>query len=67
MKELARSYLIITKDVARVMNRIKALYRSWGIPRVGNEVYAQVTASSRRGDFSLDIPFYRISKVIPFY
>src|SRR5215468_1096111 len=40
MKELARSYLTITKDVTRVMNRIKALYRSWGIPCVGNEVYA---------------------------
>src|SRR5215472_17614389 len=40
MKELARSFLTITKDVTRVMNRIKALYRSWGIPCVGNEVYA---------------------------
>jgi transposase len=40
MKELARSYLTITKDVTRVMNRIKALYRSWGIPCIGNEVYA---------------------------
>src|SRR5215469_7501451 len=39
-KELGRSYLTITKDVTRVMNRIKALYRSWGIPCVGNEVYA---------------------------
>jgi hypothetical protein len=40
VKELARSYLTITKDVTRVMNRIKALYRSWGISCVGNEVYA---------------------------
>jgi len=40
MKELARSYLTITKDVTRVMNRVKALYRSWAIPCVGNEVYA---------------------------
>ena len=40
MKELARSYLTITKDVTRVMNRLKALYRSWGIPCAGNEVYA---------------------------
>ena len=29
LKELGRSYLTITKDVTRVMNRIKALYRSW--------------------------------------
>jgi len=29
LKELGRSYLTITKDATRVMNRIKALYRSW--------------------------------------
>jgi len=40
MRELARSYLTITKDVTRVMNRVKALYRSWAIPCVGTEVYA---------------------------
>src|SRR6516164_4745186 len=40
MKELARSYLTITKDLVRVMNRLKALYRSWGIPCAGTEVYA---------------------------
>jgi hypothetical protein len=40
MKELARSYLTITKDLTRVMNRLKAWYRSWDIPCAGNEVYA---------------------------
>ena len=40
LKELGRSYLTITKDVTRVMNRIKALYRSWAIPCSGNSVYA---------------------------
>ncbi len=40
LKELARTYLTITKDLTRVMNRLKALYRSWGIPCAGNEVYA---------------------------
>jgi transposase len=40
LKELARSYLTITKDLTRIMNRLKALYRSWGIPCAGNEVYA---------------------------
>jgi len=40
LKELGRSYLTITKDVTRVMNRIKALYRSWGIPCTGTSVYA---------------------------
>jgi transposase len=40
LRELARSYLTITKDLTRVMNRLKALYRSWGIGCAGNEVYA---------------------------
>jgi hypothetical protein len=40
LKELERSYLTITKDVTRVMNRIQALYRSWGIPCSGTHVYA---------------------------
>jgi transposase len=40
LKELGRSYLTITKDVTRVMNRIKALYRSWAIPCSGTSVYA---------------------------
>ena len=39
LKELARSYGTITKDLTRVMNRIKALYRSWGIPCSGSSVY----------------------------
>lgn len=40
LKELARSYLTINKDLTRVMNRVKALYRSWGIPCSGTSVYA---------------------------
>ena len=40
LKELARSYLTITKDLGRVMSRLKALYRSWGIPCTGTQVYA---------------------------
>lgn len=39
MKELARAYLTISKDLARVMNRVKAIYRSWGIPCAGKSVY----------------------------
>src|SRR5208283_125887 len=35
LKELARSYLTLTKDLTRVMNRVKALYRSWGIACAG--------------------------------
>src|SRR3989449_11247955 len=40
LKELCRSYLTISKDLTRVMNRIKALYRSWAIPCGGTSVYA---------------------------
>ena len=39
LRELARSYLTIVKDVSRVMNRLKALYRSWAIPCAGRDVY----------------------------
>ena len=39
LKELSRSYLTISKDLGRVMNRIKALYRSWAIPCAGTQVY----------------------------
>ena len=40
LKELSRSYLTISKDLTRVMNRIKALYRGWAIPCAGTQVYA---------------------------
>jgi transposase len=40
LKELARSYLAISKDVGRVMSRLKAIYRSWGIPCAGKQIYA---------------------------
>ncbi len=40
LKELARSYLTITKDLTSVMNRLKALYRSRAIPCAGKLVYA---------------------------
>jgi len=41
LKELVRSYLTITKDLARVKSRVKAIYRSWAIPCTGKQVYAQ--------------------------
>ena len=34
------SHLAITQDLTRVMNRLKALYRSWAIPCAGERVYA---------------------------
>jgi transposase len=39
LRELARSYLTLVKDLSRVMNRLKALYRSWAIPCAGRDVY----------------------------
>src|SRR3974390_3024637 len=32
LRELARSHLSLTRDLTRVMARLKAIYRSWGIP-----------------------------------
>src|ERR1035438_5677659 len=40
LRELARSYQTISKDLTRVMNRLKALYRGWGIACAGTQVYA---------------------------
>src|SRR5205823_8106216 len=40
LKELSRTYLTISKDLVRGMNRLKALYRSWGISCSGTSVYA---------------------------
>src|SRR2546429_8058223 len=39
LRELARSYLTIVKDLTRVMSRMKALYRSWAIPCAGRDLY----------------------------
>ena len=39
LRELARSYLTTVKDLTRVMSRLKAVYRSWGIPCGGRDVY----------------------------
>src|SRR5579875_2192049 len=39
LREMCRSYLTLSKDLQRVMCRLKALYRSWGIPCAGQQVY----------------------------
>jgi transposase len=41
LRELARSYEVVSKDTRRVMNRLKALYRGWGIPCRGIQVYGR--------------------------
>src|ERR1700733_5219043 len=41
LRELTRSYQVISKDLNRVMNRLKALYRGWGIPCTGTQVYSR--------------------------
>jgi transposase len=40
LQELSRSYLALVQDSTRVMNRIKALYRSRGIACAGKAVYS---------------------------
>jgi transposase len=39
LRDLAHGYLATLSDSIRVMNRIKALYRSWSIRCVGRDVY----------------------------
>jgi transposase len=41
LKEVGRSYLALTKDSTRVMNRIKSVYRSWAIACAGTSVYSR--------------------------
>jgi len=41
LKELGRSYLTLTQDTTRVMNRIKSVYRSWALPCAGTSVYTR--------------------------
>ena len=38
-RDLAHGYLATVSDSTRVMNRIKAVYRSWAIPCGGRDVY----------------------------
>jgi len=41
LKELSRSYLTLVHDGTRVMNRLKAIYRSQGIHGAGQRVYSR--------------------------
>jgi transposase len=41
LRELAHSYEVVSKDLRRVMNRIKAICRSWGIACAGAQVYTR--------------------------
>jgi len=41
LRELTRSYPTSRTDLIRVMTRVKAIYRSWGIPWRGEQVYAE--------------------------
>jgi hypothetical protein len=47
VKELARSYLTISKDLTRVMSRLKAIYRSWAIPCASKQVIRTLPAYAR--------------------
>jgi len=52
LKELVRTYLTVTKDLARVMTRVKAIYRSWAIPCSGKQVYARCHRAEWLGKIS---------------
>jgi hypothetical protein len=58
LRELGRSYQTISKDLTRVMNRLKALYRGWGIPCAGTQVLLCIPKTLpyyRFGIFELDL------------
>jgi len=52
LRELRRSYLTVTKDLTRVTNRLKALYRSWAIPCAGEKVYSRRRMSREISDIA---------------
>ena len=39
LREAARTYTMVTRDVARVKNRLKSFYRSRGVPCAGSAIY----------------------------
>ena len=63
LRERGRSYLTIPQDVTRVRNRIKARYRSWGIPCRGTHVYAP----RQRAEWLAKIvePGRRMTRILP--
>ena len=63
LKELVRSYLTVTKDVVRVMTRVKAIYRSWAIPCSGKQVYA----ARHRGEWLAKIHHPGVRRRAEFY
>ena len=46
LKEVGRSYLTVPKDVTRVMNRIKSVYRSWAILLRGVGLFRSVRVTT---------------------
>ena len=63
LKELVRSYLTITKDLSRVMTRVKAIYRSWAIPCTGKQVYGRC----HRGEWLAKISELGVRRRAEFY
>ena len=47
LREQARAYAMLTRDVARVKSRIKAFYRSRGVPCAGEAVYRSAERAKR--------------------
>ena len=47
LREQARAYAMVTRDVARVKSRIKAFYRSRGVPCTGEAVYRPAERTKR--------------------
>jgi transposase len=52
LRAAARSYQMVSKDVARVRNRLKAVFRSRGLTEAGDDVYSE----SRREPWLQKLP-----------
>jgi hypothetical protein len=49
-----QNYLTITRDLTRVMSRLKAIYRSWAISCAGQHVYAPLSFAKIQNVFEMD-------------
>jgi hypothetical protein len=47
LRDKARTYAMVTRDVARVKNRLKSFYRSRGVPCAGTAIYRPAERAQR--------------------
>lgn len=63
LRELARTYVVLTQEQTRTMNRIKALYRSWAVPCAGQSCYG----AKQRSDWLKKLPYAAVRERAKIY